>query len=48
MEQDEAGGYVAECLSLKACYTQKKTYKEVIKDIRDVIGLCLNESKAKG
>jgi len=43
IEQDEAGFFVAECLSLKACYTQGKTYEEVIENIKDVIALCLED-----
>ncbi len=48
VEQDEAGFYVAECPALKACYTQGKTYEEVIENIKDVITLCLEDYTAKG
>ena len=48
VEQDEAGYYVAECPVLKACYTQGRTYEEVIERIGDVIGLCLTDLRAKG
>jgi len=48
VEQDEAGLFVAECPALKACYTQGKTYEEVITNIRDVIALCLRDYKKKG
>jgi predicted RNase H-like HicB family nuclease len=48
VEQDEAGYYVAECLALKACYTQGKTYEEVMVNIKDVIALCLLDLKSKG
>ncbi|HPO12207.1 MAG TPA: type II toxin-antitoxin system HicB family antitoxin [Candidatus Hydrogenedentes bacterium] len=41
IEQDEAGYYVAECPALRACYTQGRTYEEVIANIEDVIALCL-------
>jgi len=47
IEQDEAGYYVAECPALKACYTQGKTYEEVIENIKDVISLCLEDLKDK-
>ena len=47
VEQDEAGYYVAECPALRACYTQGKTYEEVIENIKDVIALCLEDFKAK-
>ena len=48
IEQDEAGYYVAECPALRACYTQGKTYEEVMKNIKDVIGMCLQELRAQG
>jgi predicted RNase H-like HicB family nuclease len=47
IEQDEAGNYVAECPALKACYTQGRTYEEVMENIKDVIALCLEDLKAK-
>jgi predicted RNase H-like HicB family nuclease len=43
VEQDEAGLFVAECPALRACYTQGRTYEEVMENIMDVIGLCLEE-----
>ena len=48
VEQDEAGYYVAECPALRACYTQGKTYEEVIENIRDVIAMCVEELREKG
>jgi len=48
VEQDEAGFFVVECPALKACYTQGRTYEEAIKNIRDVIALCLADLKARG
>ncbi|MBI3962449.1 MAG: type II toxin-antitoxin system HicB family antitoxin [Deinococcus sp.] len=48
VEQDEAGYFVAECPALKACYTQGKTYEEVIENIKDVIALCLADLQEKG
>jgi predicted RNase H-like HicB family nuclease len=45
VEQDEAGYYVAECPALRACYTQGKTYEEVMENIRDVIAMWLEDSK---
>lgn len=48
IEQDEAGYYVAECPALHACYTQGKTYEEVIANIKDVIALCLEDLKERG
>ena len=48
MEQDEAGFFVAECPAIKACYTQGKTYEEVLENIKDVIALCLADLREKG
>ena len=48
VEQDEAGYYVAECPALRACYTQGKTYEEVMENIKDVIALCLEDFRAQG
>jgi predicted RNase H-like HicB family nuclease len=47
IEQGESGYYVAECPALRACYTQGKTYEEVIANIKDVIALCLEDLKAR-
>ena len=47
VEQDEAGYFVAECPTLKACYAQGKTYEEVIENIKDVIALCLLEDQGR-
>ena len=47
VEEDEAGYFVAECPALKACYSQGKTYEEAIKNIKDVIALCLQEFKGR-
>jgi predicted RNase H-like HicB family nuclease len=47
IEQDEDGYYVAECPALKACYTQGRTYEEVMENIKDVIEMCLEDLKAK-
>ena len=48
VEQDESGFFVAECPALKACYTQGRTYEEAIRNIRDVIALCVADLKARG
>jgi predicted RNase H-like HicB family nuclease len=47
IEQDEAGNFVAECPALKACYTQGKTYEEVVRNIKDVIALCVEDLKGR-
>ncbi len=43
VEKDEDGFYVVECPLLKGCYTQGKTLDEALKNIREVIGMCLEE-----
>ena len=48
VEQDEAGYFVAECPALKACYTQGKTFEEVVNNIKDVLAMCLKDLKAHG
>ena len=48
IEQDEKGYFIAECPAFRACYSQGKTYEEVMENIRDVLAMCLEECKAKG
>jgi len=43
IEQDEDGKYVASCPALEGCYTQGDTFEESIKNIKDVIKMCLEE-----
>jgi predicted RNase H-like HicB family nuclease len=45
VEKDEDGFYVAEVPDLKGCYTQGKTLEEVLENIREVIGMCLEAEK---
>ena len=45
--KDEDGFYVAECASLEGCYTQGKTLDEALKNIREVILMCLEETGGK-
>jgi predicted RNase H-like HicB family nuclease len=47
IERDEDGYYVAEVPDLKGCYTQGKTLEEVMRNIREVIELCLEAEKGK-
>ena len=47
IEKDEDGHYVAEVPDLKGCYTQGKTLDEVLKNIREVIDLCLEAEGEK-
>ncbi len=43
IERDEDGLYVGEVPQLKACYSQGETIDELIKNIKEVIELCLEE-----
>lgn len=45
VEKDEDGFYVVECPLFKGCYTQGKTLDETLKNIREVIELCLEEKE---
>lgn len=47
VEKDEDGFYVVECPVLEGCYSQGKSLDEALKNIREVIGLCLSEKKVK-
>ena len=41
IEKDEDGFFVGEVPALKACYSQGRTMDELLKNIREVIELCL-------
>ncbi|MFA4956570.1 MAG: type II toxin-antitoxin system HicB family antitoxin [Candidatus Methanoperedens sp.] len=43
VEKDEDGFYVVECPLLKGCYSQGETLDEALKNIREVIEMCLEE-----
>jgi len=43
LEKDESGWYVVECPLFSGCYSQGKTIDESLKNIREVIALCLEE-----
>ena len=45
IEQDEDGVYVASCPALEGCSTQGDTYEEAMRNIKDVIQMCLEELK---
>ncbi len=47
VEKDEDGMYVVECPVLEGCYSQGKTLDKALKNIREVIELCLEDSSAK-
>ncbi len=43
VERDEDGYYIIECPLFSGCFTQGKTLDEALKNIREVIELCLEE-----
>ena len=43
VEQDEDGYFVGEVPQLRACYAQGRTLDELLKNIKEVIELCLEE-----
>lgn len=45
VEKDEDGFYVVECPLFHGCYSQGKTLDEAIKNIKEVIELCLEEKE---
>lgn len=47
IEKDETGMYIAEVPGLEGCYSQGKTVEEAMKNIREVIEMCLEEKEAK-
>jgi len=46
IEKCEDGFFIAEVPSLKGCYTQGKTVEEAMKNIKEVIEMCLEEQEA--
>jgi len=45
IERDEDGYLVASVPALKSCYTQARTWEELLPRIREVIALCLQEEE---
>ena len=45
IEQDEDGIFVASVPAIPGCHTQGDTYEEVVKNIKEAIGLCLEVAK---
>jgi predicted RNase H-like HicB family nuclease len=41
LERDEGGWFIADVPALQGCHTQGKTKKEVLKNIKEAIALCL-------
>jgi len=47
VEKDK-DGFFAYCPSLQGCYTQGISYEDVLKNIKDVIKLCVFDDKSYG
>ena len=47
VEKDEDNFYVVECPVLVGCYTQGLTLDEALRNIKEVISLCLEEKGNK-
>lgn len=47
IEKDEDGFYVVECPLFSGCYSQGETIDEALKNIKEVIDLCLEEEDNK-
>jgi len=45
VEKGEDGFYVVECPLFQGCYTQAKSLDKALKNIKEVIGLCLEEKE---
>jgi predicted RNase H-like HicB family nuclease len=45
IERDEDGYLVASVPALKSCYTQARTWEELLPRIKEVIELCLKEEE---
>ena len=43
--EKDRDGFFAYCPSLQGCYTQGNTYDEIMKNIREVVELCLDDEK---
>ena len=48
IERDEDGTFVGEVPQLRGCYSQGKTLDELMKNIQEVIELCLEEQAESG
>ena len=47
IETDEDGCYIVSCPSFRGCHSYGKTIDEALKNIREVIDMCLEETKIK-
>jgi predicted RNase H-like HicB family nuclease len=48
IEQDEDGYYIATVPALRGCHTQAKSQDALMKRVREVIALCLEDEKNDG
>jgi len=47
LEQDEDGVFIVSCPSFKGCHSYGFTVDEVMKNIEEVIAMCIEEEKPK-
>ena len=47
IETDEDGYYIVSCPLFRGCHSYGKTIDEALKNIREVIDMCLEETKIK-
>ena len=47
IEKDEDKSYVVECPLFPGCYTSGQTLEQALKNIKEVISLCLEEKENK-
>ena len=47
IETDEDEYYIVSCPSFRGCHSYGKTIDEALKNIREVIDMCLEETKIK-
>lgn len=45
IEQDEDGVFVASVPAIPGCHTQGDTYEETVENVKEAIGVCLEEAK---
>ncbi len=47
IEMDEDGCYIVTCPLFKGCHSYGETVDEALENIREVIGMCLEETKVE-
>ena len=45
LEQDEDGVFIVSCPSFKGCHSYGKSVEEAMKNIQEVIEICIDEEK---